>query len=1396
MHNYPSLKRTTAILILLLALMVWSDNVQCCPTLCQCQRKAVSCRGAGLTVIPRSIPQDIERLDFSNNSLTSITITDFMAFNRLKTLNLSSNAIKEIQPGSFDKLIVLEKLLLAGNKLHEIQDKVFNKLKSLKRLDLVNNQILDLAPNSFSGLSKLKSLRLDHNFIDCVPATSLSGLKSLLILHLKVNPLSCNCHLNWLADLKNSQPKLRVFGKCRTKLAINGKKTFPLGKNFTCTESERHMNLTCSYIPACPQKCTCIGTIVDCSRKKLTEIPHHLPMETTDLRISGNRISSIKSFSLRNLKKLAKIDLSTNLIEDIHPEAFKHTPSLEQLLLFNNKLKHLPTKVFNGLFDLRDLILDGNYISCIDKETFQDQQKLKILSISRNKLSSLVYETIDPSKRLLNIQSILLSENPFICDCNLQWLNHQLIHNSTMRQLIRGTLICNAPRRMVGNEIGLTSSSQFMCKGSEGLRTSKAGSQNCFIDWPCPNSCTCSGSKVTCKGKKFTEIPDKIPRLTTELRLDNNEISEITAGKLDELKYLEFLSVSKNKVTKIADGVFKDLQNLKHLFLTRNKIKCLNEDTFQYLPNLQYLFLPENQIVNIEEGTFSYFKSLNVLRLAENPLVCDCYLKWLAEWLRKQNVKADSVQCFKPDNFHGYEIDNMKASSFQCLGKRKDRCEAVNHCPDGCSCYGTEVDCNRRGLTTVPSLIPTDTTQLDLSHNNITVIPDFAFKNLARLQYLFLFNNQITTIKENIFDDLVSLVKISLEDNSLYCDCNITWLREYLLQKNVVSSGVKCKGPLKLRNQFLKRLNEGQLVCNEDSTAVQHTCNPCLAKPCANNGVCFNQGNGRYRCKCPKGYKGTQCEQKIVTCSRAINCGPNTDYCFEDADRFQYCKCLKGFIGDRCDTKDKCYSNPCQNNGKCTYIHSDFLCRCEAGFTGSLCQTKLESCHGYCKNGGSCQYNFKGDRFCNCFADFTGPICQHSIQDYCSLADRPCANGGVCTNNLKAQNYTCSCPYGFTGPRCELIDERCIGNNCTNGATCTSSTVNTGYLCLCPYGFAGKYCDICVKCQNGGKCVTNETGSHLCVCPDGFTGDECQNIHKVSFISTNSYIKMPGPSIDEVLTSASTISLSMKFSTYTSSGLVAYDGGMDDFISVEVVNGKIVVTSTLWGYPTRIQSEQSVNDGVKHSLTISIARKQLTAVIDNIYMYTTELFPSKAEIDFASGFFLGGIPVGLKHLAGTQNQILSGYGFVGCINDVVINNTMQYFHLNRNLKENRDIMIGCTIRNTPFTSSYDPCVDNPCPKESYCVKFEGSGNITRTCLENCYRKTGVGHVYLDGCVSTKKVRYSTCMSQNESPSQSCFSDAAIDPKPVFYRCGTRSDVKLKVAAKAQLCNCKTCNIRE
>ncbi|XP_060564340.1 neurocan core protein-like isoform X3 [Ruditapes philippinarum] len=73
------------------------------------------------------------------------------------------------------------------------------------------------------------------------------------------------------------------------------------------------------------------------------------------------------------------------------------------------------------------------------------------------------------------------------------------------------------------------------------------------------------------------------------------------------------------------------------------------------------------------------------------------------------------------------------------------------------------------------------------------------------------------------------------------------------------------------------------------------------------------------------------------------------------------------------------------------------------------------------------QCYFKSRRFvaCNCTnSGFTGCHCQRNIDD---CQPNPCQNNGTCTDGVN--NYTCTCPEGYSGRNCEsLLVETCEGD--------------------------------------------------------------------------------------------------------------------------------------------------------------------------------------------------------------------------------------------------------------------------------------------------------------------------------------------------------------------------------
>ncbi|KAK0065725.1 neurogenic locus notch protein 1, partial [Biomphalaria pfeifferi] len=173
---------------------------------------------------------------------------------------------------------------------------------------------------------------------------------------------------------------------------------------------------------------------------------------------------------------------------------------------------------------------------------------------------------------------------------------------------------------------------------------------------------------------------------------------------------------------------------------------------------------------------------------------------------------------------------------------------------------------------------------------------------------------------------------------------------------------------------------------------------------------------------------------------------------------------------------------------------------CGDNYIGEYCQDDNPCRNGFCMNDGKCDviYNQNGDAKaeCTCPVGFVGKICD-LIDTNSACFKNPCRNGGKCIIRNTLTNYTCKCLIGFRGQHCEKEDY-CASMPCRNGGSCSPN--EGGFECACLAGYRGVTCmedvDECAQdvhmCKNGGRCK-NMYGSYQCQCTQEYTGTHCED---------------------------------------------------------------------------------------------------------------------------------------------------------------------------------------------------------------------------------------------------------------------------------------------------------------
>ena len=319
--------------------------------------------------------------------------------------------------------------------------------------------------------------------------------------------------------------------------------------------------------------------------------------------------------------------------------------------------------------------------------------------------------------------------------------------------------------------------------------------------------------------------------------------------------------------------------------------------------------------------------------------------------------------------------------------------------------------------------------------NELAYIEDGAFRDLSSLKLLSLYNNYIQIVSDNVFESLTDLISLDLSNNPEFP------LTALIQAKSVVLLHLNNNGYRTLDSYVFQQMNSlrdlyltDPFVCDCDLRWTSLVGQYGLT---IRNGVCDNNfsmsiTNITLYANCSQ-TESFQCFDKSITC-------PDNQVCNNTEDSY-FCGCSRGYVlhsSVHCEDVDECNgTTDCQHT--CQNTEGSFHCTCDEGY-------ELSS------DGYSCD-------------DI----------DECQMSNGGCEFG--CRNIVGS--YECYCYYGHN-----LTNK----THCDNETSATTTTASSG----CPIGYVEHYsgecvdedeCDFYTNCQH--SCVNTE-GSFYCGCDEGY----------------------------------------------------------------------------------------------------------------------------------------------------------------------------------------------------------------------------------------------------------------------------------------------------------------------
>ncbi|CAL1277985.1 unnamed protein product, partial [Larinioides sclopetarius] len=362
---------------------------------------------------------------------------------------------------------------------------------------------------------------------------------------------------------------------------------------------------------------------------------------------------------------------------------------------------------------------------------------------------------------------------------------------------------------------------------------------------------------------KLTGVDTELQNMADllELKLINNNISQISLEAFSNSSNLSSIHLSQNKLIFLYPGIFDGCRNLKKIFLRKNFLKSIDglfnlpaikeihlevnkletiDNAFQRDINLEYLHLSTNPLKRISSSAFNAnVKHLRALTLRNcelkflPPSIFRCLTK-----LKFLDLSNNLIESLPVEIFHGLYMllqVNLNENRISYLG------EVFRH-----NYHLQKVFLSNNNLQTLQNLFPRlqYLHTVDLKYNNLTVITETDFSTCISVRTLQLSNNSIYRIDSNAFLNMVELKNLSIAFNKLTslngslrnsCELKYLWLHHNRLNEIGPSEMSKLKKLMRINLSFnnltnihkafrnLKRLRILNLYGNKLTTISRST---------------------------------------------------------------------------------------------------------------------------------------------------------------------------------------------------------------------------------------------------------------------------------------------------------------------------------------------------------------------------------------------------------------------------------------------------------------------------------------------------------------------------------------------------------------------------------------------
>lgn len=323
----------------------------------------------------------------------------------------------------------------------------------------------------------------------------------------------------------------------------------------------------------------------------------------------------------------------------------------------------------------------------------------------------------------------------------------------------------------------------------------------------------------------------------TRLMLNYNAFKSMPLGMFDSLKQLETLHMRGNNISDLPPFLFQSLYNLFVLDLSLNKLKGVNKKMLSGLGRLEILKINNNLLSNLTADTFQNVSQLTELHLEGNKIseLPDDIFFALTE-LKVLNLRGNLLTTFS-DRVFGFNASNLKELNLKgnklkdlhplrSLSSISDLVLSSNQfssLPEDTFWNMTALeylDLSENQLTSLPGTIFNGLLGMKiihLNHNSLSELDPKMFEDQALVEQLYLSDNKLETLPPGLLDHFAMQHTVRLHGNPWKCDCHMWYLHDLVLRNSQdveMLDRMVCGSPDFLKRRPVASLQRDQLVCS------------------------------------------------------------------------------------------------------------------------------------------------------------------------------------------------------------------------------------------------------------------------------------------------------------------------------------------------------------------------------------------------------------------------------------------------------------------------------------------------------------------------------------------------------------------------------------------------------